>query len=182
MGNSFSAHFCWCQMLLIQNPFYRKSLQTRVQLKPSKHLSIWASEHLSEWASLHVFGIQEYQITMFDFCDVYDWELNRYNCKLIILIKILFLRYWQQLVNSKVRHANQRRHCMLCFLHTFYQNLTNFECKNIIVYGGKGIVGGISAIMCAQHGSKCTIVGYDGINNVKKIKAWYIKLGTTITI
>ena len=46
---------------------------------------------------------------------------------------------------------------------------TNFEGKNIIVYGGKGIVGGISAIMCAQHGSKCTIVGYDGINNVKKI-------------
>ena len=45
---------------------------------------------------------------------------------------------------------------------------TNFEGKNIIVYGGKGIVGGISAIMCAQHGSKCTIVGYDGINNVKK--------------
>ena len=45
---------------------------------------------------------------------------------------------------------------------------TNFEGKNIIVYGGKGIVGGISAIMCAQHGAKCTIVGYDGINNVKK--------------
>ena len=44
---------------------------------------------------------------------------------------------------------------------------TNFEGKNIIVYGGKGIVGGIS-IMCAQHGAKCTIVGYDGINNVKK--------------
>ena len=28
------------------------------------------------------------------------------------------------------------------------------------------IVGGISAIMCAQNGAKCTIVGYDGINNV----------------
>ena len=32
----------------------------------------------------------------------------------------------------------------------------------------KGIVGGISAIMCAKEGSKCTIVGYDGITNVEK--------------
>tara|TARA_E500000331_G_C17187180_1_gene683160 strand:+ start:39 stop:935 length:897 start_codon:yes stop_codon:yes gene_type:complete len=45
---------------------------------------------------------------------------------------------------------------------------TNFEGKNIIIYGGKGIVGGISAIMCAQKGANCTIVGYDGIENVKK--------------
>ena len=45
---------------------------------------------------------------------------------------------------------------------------TNFQDKNIIVYGGKGIVGGISAIMCAQQGAKCTIVGYDGISNVQK--------------
>ncbi len=45
---------------------------------------------------------------------------------------------------------------------------TNFENKNIIIYGGKGIVGGISAIMCAQKGAKCTIVGYDGIKNVQK--------------
>ncbi len=45
---------------------------------------------------------------------------------------------------------------------------TDFQDKKIIVYGGKGIVGGISAIMCAQHGAKCTIVGYDGINNVQK--------------
>ena len=49
---------------------------------------------------------------------------------------------------------------------------TNFQDKNIIVYGGKGIVGGISAIMCAQHGAKCTIVGYDGINNVKKAEEY----------
>jgi len=45
---------------------------------------------------------------------------------------------------------------------------TNFDNKNIIIYGGKGIVGGISAIMCAQNGAKCTIVGYDGIKNVQK--------------
>ena len=45
---------------------------------------------------------------------------------------------------------------------------TDFKNKNIIIYGGKGIVGGISAIMCAKEGSKCTIVGYDGIANVEK--------------
>ena len=45
---------------------------------------------------------------------------------------------------------------------------TDFKNKNIIIYGGKGIVGGISAIMCAKEGSKCTIVGYDGITNVEK--------------
>ena len=45
---------------------------------------------------------------------------------------------------------------------------TNFEDKNIVIYGGKGIVGGISAIMCAQNGANCSIVGYDGIQNVKK--------------
>jgi len=45
---------------------------------------------------------------------------------------------------------------------------TDFKNKNIIIYGGKGIVGGISAIMCAKEGAKCTIVGYDGIANVEK--------------
>ncbi len=45
---------------------------------------------------------------------------------------------------------------------------TDLNKKNIIIYGGKGIVGGISAIMCAQNGSHCTIVGYDGISNVSK--------------
>ncbi len=45
---------------------------------------------------------------------------------------------------------------------------TDFKNKNIIIYGGKGIVGGISAIMCAKEGANCTIVGYDGINNVAK--------------
>ena len=45
---------------------------------------------------------------------------------------------------------------------------TDLTGKNIVIYGGKGIVGGISSIMCAQKGSKCTIVGYDGISNVRK--------------
>ncbi len=45
---------------------------------------------------------------------------------------------------------------------------TDLKNKNVVIYGGKGIVGGISAIMCAKYGSKCTIVGYDGIENVSK--------------
>ena len=56
-----------------------------------------------------------------------------------------------------------------CTEKTLKENFnTNFIDKNIIIYGGKGIVGGISAIMCAQNGAKCTIVGYDGIKNVQK--------------
>ncbi len=45
---------------------------------------------------------------------------------------------------------------------------TDLKKKNVVIYGGKGIVGGISAVMCAQFGSFCKIVGYDGIENVKK--------------
>ena len=45
---------------------------------------------------------------------------------------------------------------------------TDLNKKKIMIYGGKGIVGGISAIMCAQNGADCTIIGYDGIKNVKK--------------
>ena len=52
-----------------------------------------------------------------------------------------------------------------CTEKTLKKNLIQtFKTKNIIVYGGKGIVECISAIMCAQHGAKCTIVGYDGIS------------------
>ena len=45
---------------------------------------------------------------------------------------------------------------------------TNLNGKTIIIYGGKGIVGGISAVMCSQFGSTCKIVGYDGLENVGK--------------
>ena len=45
---------------------------------------------------------------------------------------------------------------------------TDLNNKKIMIYGGKGIVGGISAIMCAQSGAECTIIGYDGIKNVEK--------------
>ena len=45
---------------------------------------------------------------------------------------------------------------------------TDLKNKNVVIYGGKGIVGGISAVMCAQFGSYCKIVGYDGIENVQK--------------
>ena len=34
--------------------------------------------------------------------------------------------------------------------------------------------------MCAQHGAKCTIVGYDGINNVKKSEEYKSRYGVDI--
>ena len=45
---------------------------------------------------------------------------------------------------------------------------TTLEDKKIIIYGGKGIVGGISSVMCSSAGAQCKIIGYDGIENVRK--------------
>jgi len=59
---------------------------------------------------------------------------------------------------------------------------TTLKDKNIVIYGGKGIVGGISAIMCAQFGASCKIVGYDGIENVeKKAKEYKSRFDVNIT-
>lgn len=59
---------------------------------------------------------------------------------------------------------------------------TTLENKEIIIYGGKGIVGGISAVMCAEAGANCKIVGYDGIANVKKKAEEYKKrFGVNVT-
>ena len=45
---------------------------------------------------------------------------------------------------------------------------TTLKNKEIVIYGGKGIVGGISAVMCSEAGAHCKIIGYDGISNVQK--------------
>ena len=45
---------------------------------------------------------------------------------------------------------------------------TTLKDKKVVIYGGKGIVGGISSIMFAKEGSESIIVGYDGIDNVQK--------------
>ena len=59
---------------------------------------------------------------------------------------------------------------------------TDFKDKKVIIYGGKGIVGGISSIMCSEAGAKCTIVGYDGIENVsKKAKEYKDRFDVEIT-
>jgi len=59
---------------------------------------------------------------------------------------------------------------------------TTLENKEIIIFGGKGIVGGISAVMCAEAGANCKIVGYDGITNVKKKAEEYKKrFGVNVT-
>ena len=59
---------------------------------------------------------------------------------------------------------------------------TDLKNKNVVIYGGKGIVGGISAVMCAQFGSYCKIVGYDGIENVqKKSEEYKNRFGVEVT-
>jgi len=58
---------------------------------------------------------------------------------------------------------------------------SDFKNKKIIIYGGKGIVGGISAVLCAREGAKCSIVGYDGIENVnKKAEEYKSRFGVEI--
>ena len=58
---------------------------------------------------------------------------------------------------------------------------TSLKDQNVIIYGGKGIVGGISSIMCAEAGANCTIVGYDGIANVaKKAQEYKNRFGVDI--
>ena len=45
---------------------------------------------------------------------------------------------------------------------------TDLKGKRVMIYGGKGIVGSISGVICAEAGATATIVGYDGIENVRK--------------
>ncbi|MBV24236.1 MAG: methylenetetrahydromethanopterin dehydrogenase [Rhodospirillaceae bacterium] len=45
---------------------------------------------------------------------------------------------------------------------------TTLDGKKVVIYGGKGIVGTVSGIICTQAGATATLVGYDGIKNVKK--------------
>ena len=59
---------------------------------------------------------------------------------------------------------------------------TTLENKEIVIYGGKGIVGGISAVMCSEAGAHCKIIGYDGISNVQKKADEYKKrFGVNVT-
>ncbi|MBC6444884.1 MAG: methylenetetrahydromethanopterin dehydrogenase [Alphaproteobacteria bacterium GM202ARS2] len=46
---------------------------------------------------------------------------------------------------------------------------------NVVIYGGKGIVGGVCGILCAQAGARVTLVGYDGVDNVAKKAQEYKK-------
>jgi len=45
---------------------------------------------------------------------------------------------------------------------------TTLKDKKVVIYGGKGIVGSISGVICAQAGATGVLVGYDGVGNVKK--------------
>ncbi len=59
---------------------------------------------------------------------------------------------------------------------------TDLKGKKAVIYGGKGIVGSISAVICSQAGASAVIVGYDGLENVAKIADEYKKrFGVDIT-
>ena len=59
---------------------------------------------------------------------------------------------------------------------------TTLKNREIVIYGGKGIVGGISAVMCSEAGAHCKIIGYDGISNVQKKADEYKKrFGVDVT-
>jgi len=45
---------------------------------------------------------------------------------------------------------------------------TTLNGKKVVIYGGKGIVGTISGVICAQADATVTLVGYDGVENVRK--------------
>lgn len=43
---------------------------------------------------------------------------------------------------------------------------TTLKGLKVKIYGGKGIVGSISGVLCAQAGAEATLIGYDGVKNV----------------
>jgi len=45
---------------------------------------------------------------------------------------------------------------------------TTLKGLKVKIFGGKGIVGSISGVICAEAGAEATLVGYDGIDNVKR--------------
>lgn len=49
----------------------------------------------------------------------------------------------------------------------------DFSNLAVSIYGGKGIVGGVAAILCAQAGARVTIIGYDGKESVAEKAAIY---------
>ena len=51
----------------------------------------------------------------------------------------------------------------------------SLEGLKVKIYGGKGIVGSISGVICAQAGAESTIIGYDGVENVARLAQGYKK-------
>ncbi|MGB8275723.1 MAG: NAD(P)-dependent methylenetetrahydromethanopterin dehydrogenase [Alphaproteobacteria bacterium] len=45
---------------------------------------------------------------------------------------------------------------------------TTLKGLKVKIFGGKGIVGSIGGVICAKAGAEATLVGYDGVENVKR--------------
>ncbi|MBC6497372.1 MAG: methylenetetrahydromethanopterin dehydrogenase [Alphaproteobacteria bacterium GM7ARS4] len=52
---------------------------------------------------------------------------------------------------------------------------TTLKGLNVKIYGGKGIVGGVCGILCAQEKANVTLIGYDGVDNVAQRAEGYKK-------
>jgi methylene-tetrahydromethanopterin dehydrogenase len=58
---------------------------------------------------------------------------------------------------------------------------TTLKGLKVKIFGGKGIVGSISGVICAQAGAEATLVGYDGAENVKrKADEFKARFGVTL--
>jgi methylene-tetrahydromethanopterin dehydrogenase len=58
---------------------------------------------------------------------------------------------------------------------------TTLQGLKVKIFGGKGIVGSISGVICAQAGAEASLVGYDGIDNVKrKADEYKARFGVTV--
>ena len=58
---------------------------------------------------------------------------------------------------------------------------TTLKGLKVKIFGGKGIVGSISGVICAEAGADAYLVGYDGIENVKrKAEEFKARFGVTV--
>ncbi len=58
---------------------------------------------------------------------------------------------------------------------------TTLKGLKVKIFGGKGIVGSISGVIAAQAGAEATLVGYDGVDNVRrKAEEFKARFGVTV--
>lgn len=60
---------------------------------------------------------------------------------------------------------------------------TSFKGKKVSVFGAKGIVGGLVAVIAAQEGAEVTLVGHDGLSSVQpKAEDFKLRFGVDLKV